>query len=164
MAGSMAFEFARTRRGSATNAEMRLKSYSEVRRLLALDPAMPPELRADVQQRMETLGVNPLEESVREQMETGRKQYAALVAYAQDPQGLRVRLEADRATELTGYEHTAVARVGLKAANILTLGLYRHREPEQGAEAMLAIDQHRRAARPSSPAPKSPTLIYAAGN
>lgn len=164
MAGSMAWEFARTRRGAATNAEMRLKSYSEVRRLLALDPGMTPELRSDVQQRMETLGVNPLEESVREQMETGRKQYAALMEYAKDPQGLRVRLDADRASELTGYEHNAAARVGLKAANILTLGLFRHREPEQGEDAILALDEHRRAIRPAQPKPHPAALIYAAGN
>ncbi len=164
LAGSMAFEFARTRRGAATNAQLRLKSYSEVRRLLALDPALTPELRADVQKRMETLGVNPLEESVREQMKTGREQYAALMEYSRDPNGLRMKLEADRAGELTGYEHGAAAKVGLKTASLLSFGLYRHHEEERGADEIQALAQFRRAAHPAKPAAKPSVLIYAAGN
>jgi hypothetical protein len=113
---------------------------------------------------METLGVNPLEESVQEQMKTGRQQYAALLEYAQDSNGLRSKVEADRAGELTAYEHHAAARVGLKTVHLLSLGLYRHREQERGAEAIVALDRLRRATRPAAPAAKPEVLIYAEGN
>jgi len=164
MAGSFAFDFARTRYGAATNGQLRLKSYSEVRRLLALDPALSPELRADVQKRLETLGVNPLEESVREQMKTGRKQYAALMDYARDPKGLVMKLQADRDGELTSYEHGAMMQVGLKTAKVMTMGLFHHREPEHGSDEIVALDHYRRAAHPTQPATKPQVLIYAAGN
>jgi hypothetical protein len=164
LAGSMAFEFTRTRHGAAMNGQLRLKSYAEVRRLLALDPALTPELRADVQKRLERLGVNPLEESVREQMNTGRQQYAALIEYAKEARGLEAKLEADRRGELTGYEHGAAARVGLKTVSVLSLGLFRHHETYLDSDTILALDQYRRAAHPGQPAVKQPVLIYAAGN
>ena len=60
MAGSFLWNFTITRRGSATNGQQRLRAYSEVRRWLALDHHLSPELRHDLQMRLEVMGVNPL--------------------------------------------------------------------------------------------------------
>ncbi len=164
MTGSYLYNFTRTRRGAATNAQERLKAYSEVRRWLALDTALTPELRADLQKRMEMLGVNPLEESVREQMEIARKQYAALQVYAEDPSGLHAHLEDDRQAELTAYLHGRGARVGLKLARVFTLGVYHHREREHEAELLDALNRHRHATRGTDVEPEPMSLIYAAGD
>lgn len=147
MAGSFVWNFTRTRRGAATNGQERLRAYSEVRRWLALDHNLPPEMRADLQRRLEILGVNPLEESVAEGMRVAERQYEALLNYAGDPDGLAARLDRDRAAELTAYEHSPAARVGFRLARVATLGIYKHREREQGPELLAALDNDRRAER-----------------
>jgi hypothetical protein len=147
MAGSFVWNFTITRRGSATNGQQRLKAYAEVRRWLALDHDLSPDLRYDLQQRLETLGVNPLEESVADEMRVAQRQYAALRAYAANPDGLAARLNRDRADELTVYKHKPAARVGLALARVATLGLYKHREAERGSALSAALDLNRRSGR-----------------
>ena len=147
MAGSFLWNFTITRRGSATNGKQRLRAYSEVRRWLALDHDLSPELRRDLQERLEVLGVNPLEESVSEEMRIAQRQYAALRAYAEDPKGLATRLANDREKELTAYKHKPTARAGYALARVATLGIYRHHEPEHGAGLTAALDVNRRTGR-----------------
>lgn len=147
LAGSLAWNFAATRWGAATNRQLRLKAYAEVRRWLALDSELPPAVRLDLQKRLEAMGVNPLEDSVFNQTETARQQYAALLADAADPDGLPTRLERDRAAELTATRHGAMARAGMEAARIATLGIFKHREPLRGAELTAALDASRRGKR-----------------
>ena len=144
MAGSFGWNFLRARRGVPTKGAQRLDAYSAVRRWLALDHSMDAALRTDLQQRLELLGVNPLEESVFEENEFARQQHAALLAYAADPKGLPARLRKDRAAELTTYEHRGLARAGLKLARIATLGIYSHREPERDTALVAALDRQRR--------------------
>jgi len=145
MAGSMGWNFLRARRGVPTNGEQRLEAYAGVRRWLALDDSLDPALRAELQQRLEMMGVNPLEESVFDENKFARKRYAALLAYAADPKGLPARLEKDRAAELTAYDHGAMARTGLKLAHFATFGIYDHHEPEQSAALVAVLDKERRA-------------------
>ena len=147
MAGSWGWNFLRSRRGMAINGNDRLEAYSAVRRWLALDPAIDPALRTELQMRLEIMGVNPLEENIFEENQYARQRYAALKAYAADPKGLPERLEKDRETELTSYEHGSAARVGLKLANVFTFGLYRHREPERDTALLAMLDMERRTAR-----------------
>ncbi len=155
MAGSFVWNFALTRRGSATNSQLRLRAYSEVRRWLALDHDIPPVLRRDLQERLETLGVNPLDESVAAEMRVAQHQYAALQKYAADPKGLIVRLNKDRADELTTYKHKSAARVGFAFARVLTLGAYKHRESSQGEDLVIALDQNRRIGRETRSEPNA---------
>jgi hypothetical protein len=147
MAGTLVWNFMRTRRGAATNPQGRLRAYAEVRRWLALDHTLPAGLRAELQHRLEVLGVNPLEESVADGLRAAERQYAALVEYARDPQGLAARLERDRAAELTAFEHGPAARASFKLARVATLGIYQHREPERGPDLLAALDSNRRAAQ-----------------
>jgi hypothetical protein len=147
MAGSFLWNFTITRRGSATNGRQRLTAYSEVRRWLALDHDLSPELRRDLQERLEILGVNPLEESVSEEMRVAQHQYAALLKYAADPNGLTARLKKDRSDEMTTYKHKPAARAGLALARVATFGIYKHHESEQDAALATALDRNRRAGR-----------------
>lgn len=129
MAGSWAFEFVRTRHGATTNRTARLRAYSEVRQWMALDTSIDPSLRAELQKRLESAGVNPIEESVFDEADIARRQYAALLRYARDPEGLPARIERDREKEMTAYRHGFGERLGLRMASIATLGIYRHRDP-----------------------------------
>jgi len=131
MAGSWTWNFMRTRHGDTTNRSARLKAYSQVRQLLALDRSMDPGLRVALQKRLEFLGVNPLQDSVFDEAKIAQLQYEALLRYADDPEGLSARLERDRRQELMAYEHGWKARTGLKLASIVTLGIYKHREPSE---------------------------------
>jgi hypothetical protein len=165
MAGSFAFNFARTRTGAATNAQLRLRSYSDVRRWLALDSTLPHDLRVDMQKRLEVMGVNPLEESAFNQMTVAQRQYDALQDYAANPDGLAARLDRDRAAELTAAQHGTSARVGFTLARIATFGLYKHRESYAGDDLILALDRVRRQQREALPPVSLPTApVYAAGN
>lgn len=131
MAGAWTWSFIRTRHGDTNNRSARLKAYSQVRQLLALDRSMDAGLRKDLQKRLELLGVNPLQDSVFDEAEIAQRQYDALMLYADDPKGLGARLDRDRRQELMAYEHGWGARVGLKFAHIATLGLYTHREASE---------------------------------
>jgi hypothetical protein len=153
MAGSFLWNFTSTRRGSATNGQQRLKAYSEVRRWLTLDHALTPELRRDLLERLEILGVNPLDQSVFQEMQIAQRQYAALLKYAADPKGLAVKLDRDRSGELTTYQHTRAARTGFVLARFATLGIYKHHESQKNGSLLTALDQYRRTARPVEPAP-----------
>ena len=145
MAGSMSWNFLRARRGVPTNGTQRLEAYAGVRRWLALDHALDPALRTELQQRLEMMGVNPLEESIFDENKFAHKRYEALLAYAADPKGLPAQLEKDRAAELTAYDHGALARTGLKLAHFATFGIYAHHEPEQHEALVAVLDKQRRA-------------------
>jgi hypothetical protein len=139
MAGSWAFEFVRTRHGATLNRVARQRALSEVRMWMALDRSIDPSLRTELQKRLDSAGVNPIEESVFEEADIARRQYAALLRYADDPAGLPARLERDREGEMTRYQHRMKARFGMKMATLATLGIYRHHEKEMGT---LAQERH----------------------
>jgi hypothetical protein len=147
MAGSWGWSFWRTRHGSPTNGAKRLEAFAAVRRYLGLDSSIDPELRAELQKRLEVMGVNPLGESVFEESHIARRRYAALLAYALNPEGLAVRLEKDRAAELSAVKHNPLARAGLTLASVTSFGLYSHSETERKTGLLPVLDAQRRAAR-----------------
>jgi hypothetical protein len=146
MAGSWTWNFVRSRQGDPNNRTARLRSYIQVRRWLALDGSIDPALRADLQRRLETLGVNPLEDSVFGESEIADRQYDALLRYADDAKGLPSRLERDRNTEMAAHRHKAPARAGLRLAKWASLGIYSHHEMPDSAALVAALDRKRRAA------------------
>jgi hypothetical protein len=147
MAGSVAWNFVRSRHGDPNNRTARLKAYSQVRRWLTLDGSIDPALRADLQRRLEILGANPLEESVFEETAIAQRQYDALLRYAADPNGLPARLERDRNAEMAVHRHGAPARTGLRLAKWFSLGAYSHREMDDSGELAAAVGRERRAER-----------------
>ena len=129
-AGSWAWNFIQARHGAADNRMARLKSYSQVRQWLALDPALDPALRTDLLKRLQNLGVNPLEDNIFDEAKFAQRQYDALLNYADDPKGLSARLERDRGAEIVAYEHGYAARAAVGLSHIVTFGLYTHRETD----------------------------------
>lgn len=149
MAGAWAFNFVRERHGAPNRRGDRLKAYSQVREWLALDGSLDPGLRAELQKRLEIMGVNPMEESVFDEAAIARRQYAALLDYARDPRGLPARLARDRQSELDAFDHAAARRAGYRLASILTLGIYSHRSGDAVAVAA-ALDRRRRIEKQTS--------------
>jgi len=147
LAGSMTWNFVRSRHGDPNNRSARLKAFSQVRRWLTLDGSMDPALRAELQRRLEILGVNPLEESVFEENHIAERQYEALLRYADDPQGLPARLDRDRNAELEARRHAVAARAGFRMANWFSLGIYSHHEMQNSASLAAAVGRERRAER-----------------
>jgi hypothetical protein len=146
LAGAWTWNFVRVRHGAANDRIARLKAYSQVRQWLALDHSLDKGLREELQKRLEILGVNPLEDSVFNEAKIARRQYAALLRYADDPHGLAARLEHDRNAELMAYEHGLAARAGLRLASLATLGLYAHHE-SANPRIEARLDEERRVAR-----------------
>jgi hypothetical protein len=147
LAGSMTWTFVRSRHGDPNNRSARLKAFSQVRRWLTLDGSMDPALRAELQRRLEILGVNPLEESVFKETEIAERQYDALLRYAADPKGLPARLDHDRNAEIAARRHGVPARTGLHLANWFSLGIYSHHEMKDSASLAAAVGRERRAER-----------------
>jgi len=147
LAGSVAWNFVRSRHGDPNNRAARLRAYTQVRRWLTLDSSIDPALRADLQRRLEILGVNPLEDSVYEETEIAEHQYDALLRYTADPKGLPARLERDRNAELAVSRHGVPARTGLRLAKWFSLGIYSHHEMGDSASLEAALGRERRAAR-----------------
>ena len=145
LAGSMTWNFVRSRHGDPNNRSARLRAFSQVRRWLTLDGSMDPALRAELQRRLEILGVNPLEESVFEETQIAERQYDALLRYANDPKGLPARLDRDRNAELAARRHGIPARTGLRMANWFSLGIYSHHEMKDTASLAAAVGRQRRA-------------------
>jgi hypothetical protein len=131
LAGSVTWNFVRTRHGDAGDRAARLRAYSGVRQWLALDHTLDPDLRIELQKRLEMMGINPLEESVFSESGLASRQYDALLSYASDPKGLPARLDRDRRKEMETYHHPVLARLHLYPLN---------RKPADLAE----IDRHRR--------------------
>jgi hypothetical protein len=137
-AGATIFNFVQVRHGAANDRAARLRSYAEVREWLALDRTIQPGLRNVLQDRLEIMGVNPMEESITSEASLARDQYTALLRYAADPAGLPARLARDRQSEVLAYDHGLAARFGFAVAHVATFGTYTHREKEsENAEARL---------------------------
>ena len=147
MAGSWAWNFIRTRHGDAGNRAARLRAYAGVRQWLSLDQSLDADLRVELQKRLEVMGINPLEQSVFAQSRIATKQYDALLSYADSPKGLLQRLNRDRQSELTADRHSLQARIGLKVAQVVTLGAFTHKEAPDEKTLAFELSRYRRAQR-----------------
>lgn len=123
-----AFDFVTRRRGIDVNQPSRLRSAAELRLLLAFDPNLSNGLRAELNQGLDRLSINPFENSSKAERELAFAQYHALQAYALRPDGLPARLERERSSEATKLLHRGLGVKLLRLANIVTLGHYTHRE------------------------------------
>jgi len=144
--GRTVFEFVTGRRGIDVNQPTRLRAYSQLKLLLALDATLDRGLRTEIEGRVESVSLNPLENDLEAEARLARQQYAALVAAAREPGGLSARLDRDRRAEMVPLEHGRAGRVLFRFANVLSLGLYRHREDAAPEVVRLALDGERRLA------------------
>jgi hypothetical protein len=122
------FDFVTGRRGMDINQPSRLRTYSQLKLLLALNDSLDPKLRDEVTKRLEKVSLNPMENDLDAEAKLAHQQFAALLAYATQPEGLPARLEKDRRTEMVRLEHGRAERIFFRLANILSFGKYVHRE------------------------------------
>ncbi len=141
--GKTVFDFVTGRRGMDINQPSRLATYSQLKLLLALNNSMEPALRTEVSGRLETMSLNPFENDIKAEADIALEQYATLVAFAKDPNGLAAKIEQDRRAELTPLEHGSKAQVAFRVLNVLTFGKYVHRE-ERSVDMEHQLDIARR--------------------
>jgi hypothetical protein len=144
--GRTVFDFVTSRRGIDVNQPTRLRAYSQLKLLLALDATLDRDLRDEIARRIESVSLNPLENDLAAEARLARQQYAALVAAARRPDGLPARLDRDRREEMVPLEHGKAGRVLFRFANVLSLGLYKHREPAAPESVRHTLDAERRLA------------------
>lgn len=142
--GRAVFDLVISRRGVDLNQPTRLRAYSQLKLLLSLDATLDHSLREEIERRLERVSLNPLENDLDSEARLARQQYAALVAYAERPDGLLARVERDRREELVPLAHGKPARALLRAASVASFGLYKHRERGQPEEVRRALDAERR--------------------
>ena len=77
---------------------------------------------------MEKVSLNPLENNLETEANLAKQQYAALLSFANLPDGLPAKLDRDRRAEAVSLEHGKAERVLFRLANVLSFGKYTHRE------------------------------------
>ncbi len=135
--GRTIFDHVTGRRGMDINQPSRLRTYSQLKLLLALNESLDPELREQINHRLEKVSLNPLENDMEAEARIAKSQYDALLAYAEAPNGLAAKLVRDRRAEMVPLEHSKREQILFAAANILSFGFYTHREdatPEMEAK------------------------------
>ena len=78
--------------------------------------------------RLETISLNPFENDINAEAKIAIDQYAALLAFAKDPNGLAAKIDRDRRAEMLPLEHGPKAQLAFRVLNVLTFGTYVHRE------------------------------------
>lgn len=142
--GRTVFDFVTSRRGMDINQPTRLRAYSQLKLLLALDTSLDPDFRQELSRRLERVSMNPLENDLAAEAELARAQYAALLAYARRTDGLPARLDRERRAELVPLAHGRAGRMVFRIANVMSLGFYKHREKASLAEQRAQLDVERR--------------------
>jgi hypothetical protein len=147
--GRTAFDFVTGRRGMDVNQPSRLRSYSELKLLLSFNGSIEPNLRTEIERRLENVSVNPLANDNKTELRLARQQYDALIDFARRPDGLPARIDRERRAEMVSLEHGRLRRLFFNLGNALTFGRYVHREtatPELAARMEMArrVEYHTR--------------------
>ncbi len=128
LAGRKVYGFLTDRRGMDVNQPSRLRSYSELKLLLAFNSSIDPELRSELERRVEAVSLNPLSNDSDSEIELARQQYAALISFARRDDGLPAKIARDRRAEMVPLVHGPFARFMIGLGNVVTFGRYVHRE------------------------------------
>ena len=143
--GRTVYDFVTGRRGMDINQPSRLRAYSELKLLLSLDASLDPQLRKEIDERLEKVSLNPLENDLDVEANLAREQYRALLDYASRANGLPEQLARDRRAEMVPLKHGKAAQVMFSLGNLMSFGLYKHRE-EASNEMQARLDVERRLA------------------
>lgn len=140
--GRMVFNFVTGRRGMDVNQPSRVRTYAQLKVLLAMSASLHPALRGEISDRLETVTLNPLQNNSGIEQKLARAQYEGLVNYAYRSGGLSLLLERDRRAEMTKFVHGRGEKALLKLAQVVSLGTYKHRE-EATPERLNQLDIRR---------------------
>jgi hypothetical protein len=127
-AGRKLYTFLTGRRGIDINQPSRVRSYSELKLLLAFNSTIDPKLRDELQHRLEDVSLNPMSNDMKSEIELARNQYAALIDFARRDNGLGAKVERDRREEMVALKHGPAMRFLIDLGNVVTFGRYVHRE------------------------------------
>ncbi|MEO6052005.1 MAG: hypothetical protein ABIP78_11835, partial [Pyrinomonadaceae bacterium] len=147
--GRYIYDFATDRRGADLNQVSRMRSYEQLKLLIALDESLDTSFRNEISNRIESSALNPLQNDSDVEARLARAQYDNLIAYAKDPSGLPKKISDDRREEMTRLKHDRSERTLFAAGHFFSFGLYTHREkatPELLAEMDVRrqLDYHER--------------------
>ncbi len=150
--GKYLYGFMLGRRGTDMNQPSRLRSYSQLKMILAMDESLNEEFRKEIAKGVEKVSINPLENDLEAELNLARGQYKNLVEYAKSPEGLRLKLEKDRILEMTLAAHGGKMPLTKSIMQMLTFGLYKYRvkpTPELAAKSDLLrqLNYHERRIR-----------------
>ena len=138
--GRTVFDLVTSRRGVDINQPSRLRTLSQLKLLLALNNSLEPELKSQIDARLNKVSVNPFENDLAAEMKLAHEQYQALKAYAVKPDGLPARLDRDRREEMVPLRHGKTGQFFFRLGTILSFGAYTHREQaDQQVESQLDL-------------------------
>lgn len=140
--GKASFNWFRHRHGENVDRTARSSAYAELRHALSFDDALDPKLRADLEKRVDHLSLNPFERDQKNEILIARRQYAALMAYADNPDGIARLLDRERGREAVPLMENPRERALHTTAAVASLGIYRPREPVTPA-VLARIDRQR---------------------
>jgi len=142
-AADFVWTFVRGRHGAAVNRTARLQAYSGARQFLAMDSSLDPGLKIELQRRLDHLALNPRENETSREATLAREQYAALLKYANSPQGA-AKLERDRHKELESYTRSSAFHIFAGFGRIFTRGP--HPDLDSDLSLRAELDAYRRSA------------------
>ena len=138
------YDFVKSRHGGPMDQAARLDSYSQFRVAVALDAQLDSGLRKEMQRRVDSLAVNPLEASPGREMQAAVERYARLDSEAQDGSSeLFRRIDKTRRSELAAFGETKKAKVAEALLHDASFGIYTHRAKPNRAN-LEALDRDRR--------------------
>ncbi len=140
--GADAYDFVMSRHGSAMNLQSRLDCYAQFRVVLALDSSLEADLREDMQRRIDSLSVNPLEGSAEREVQVAIARYNALQQQAGNGE-LLTRLDDQRRAELAAFRAGPISTTVGVALHTSSLGFYTKRV-KPGIDNLTQLDADRR--------------------
>jgi hypothetical protein len=142
--GADLYDFYASRHGNAMNKAARLDCYAQFRVQLALDRSLDPGLRKQMQRRVDSLAVNPLESAPGRELQAAAARYALLSEAAEEEDGpVAKRVEKERREELATFQSTPRQRFLADALHTVTFGAYTKRA-KPGEANLALLDSYRR--------------------
>lgn len=126
--GRFVYDFVTGRRGLDINQISRMRSYAQLKLLLALDASLDDDFKDTLTRRVESATLNPLQNDADIEERIAQKQYDNLIEWAKRPDGLPKKIDSDRREEMARLKHSSTVRAFQTLGHVLSFGLYTHRE------------------------------------
>jgi hypothetical protein len=128
------------RRGGALDEASRLDCYSAFRVNLALDRAIDPSLKKDMETRIRWLAVNPLEVAPQREIQNAIGRYKLLEKEADDGD-LMARVDKEHRFELSSFGESEKTKLTKSMLHVATFGFYKQ---QAKSNDMFMLDHERR--------------------
>jgi hypothetical protein len=129
------------RRGAALDEASRLDCYSDFRMDLALDQSIDPSLKEDLEKRIQSLAVNPLDTTPQREIQDAIARYKLLEAEAGQNGRLMARVDQERRFELSSFGESQKTKLAKSTLHVATFGFYKQRAKR---DDIFMLDRERR--------------------